>query len=128
MVDVRQRRWLRRIANATLAYPIVVVGLWYGEWFAAWFVLGRQPIPWEDDPYYMVGVAGWIYYITFVALIGILPVGPAAIFSNLMHIALNRPTAVQAGIRLQTLVALWLGMWVLVFTDPYYPILKWWID
>jgi hypothetical protein len=127
-MSVAFHRRLRVLANLTLAYPVLVVAIWYGEWFFAWYILGRQPIPWEDDPVSMVGSAGCMYFVTFVSLIGILPIGATAVIANVWHIAANGPTAVQAGIRLQTLVALWLGMWILVFTDPYYPIGKWWID
>jgi hypothetical protein len=124
---IRKSPWLRLFANGTLVYPIAVSGLFYGEWFLAWHVLGHQPIAWENDPKYIDG-SSWMHGITAVALIGILPVGAGAVFTNIMYLVRVRPTAVQAGIRLQTLVALWLAMYVLVFTDPYYPIGEWWMD
>ena len=120
-------RLLRFFANATLAYPLIVVGLFYGEWFLAWHVLGHEPRVSDDDPKFIDG-SSWMHDITLLALTGILPVGVASIVTNVVYIVRDRPSAAQAGIRLQTLVALWLGMFVLVFCDLYYPVGEWWFD
>ena len=125
--DAYKRRWLRHAANATLAYPVVFAGLWYGQWFLAWHALGHQPVASVDDPKYIDG-ASWMHGITELALIGVPFVAIAALCTNIGHIVGNRLTAAQAGLRLQTLVAIWIGMGLLVLTDPYYPIVEWWLD
>jgi hypothetical protein len=120
-------RMLTLFANMTLIYPLIVLGMLYGEWLLAWFVLGHKPsIIGDDDPELIP--TRWLHGITWIVVLGILPVGCAAIIFNVAHIIRNRPSAVRAAIRLHTLVCLWLGMYsMLDWYDPY-QVMEWWLD
>jgi hypothetical protein len=122
----RQRR-LRYGANFTLAYPIIVVGLFYAHWLVSWYNIGHKPSIWgDDDPWYDCGTK-WLYTITFFALFGILPVGCLSVICHIVHVFSNRLSAAQASIRFSTLVSLWFGMFCWLMTDPH-QILVWWFD
>jgi hypothetical protein len=122
----RHRR-LRYGANFTLAYPIIVVGLFYADWFLSWYNIGHKPSIWgDDDPYYDCG-SKWLYTITFFALAGVLPVGCLSVISHIAHVYCNRLSAAQASLRLFTLVSLWLGM-ICWFISDGHQIMVWWID
>ena len=122
-----RRRGLRYMANFTLAYPIVVVGLLYADWFLSWYNIGHKPSIWgDDDPYYDCGTK-WLYVTTYFALVGILPVGCLSVISNIAHVFCNRLSAAQASIRLFTLSSLWLGM-ICWFMSDGHQIMVWWMD
>ena len=120
-------RALRVVANATMLYPLLVVGLMYCEWLLACRVLGRQPVPMDDDPKFIDG-SSWMHDITGFALVSVVPLAGAALCANIIHIILNRPSAVQAGIRLQTMLAVWLGAYYLSTTQSFGQIVEWWFD
>ena len=122
----RHRR-LRYASNFTLAYPILVVGLFYADWLLSWYNIGHKPlIGGDDDPYYDCGTK-WLYVMTWFAVVGIFPVGFLSVISNFAHVFCNRLSAAQASIRLCTLVSLWLGMIYWFKSDPH-QIMAWWID
>jgi hypothetical protein len=110
-----------------LVYPILVVGLFYADWFLSWHNVGHKPSIWgDDDPYYDCGTK-WLYVMTFFALVGVPPVGFLSVISNIAHVFSNRLSAAQASIRLSTLVSLWLGMFYWLASDPH-QIMDWWMD
>jgi hypothetical protein len=38
-------RFLACLANVSLVWPLVYLGLLYGEWYLAWLALGHAPAP-----------------------------------------------------------------------------------
>jgi hypothetical protein len=118
---------MRLVANATLAYPLLFIGLLYGEYYLSWHYLGHPPLTnGNDDPACIDG-SSWMYPLVAIALIGLYPTTPIALLSNIAYIVYYRPSAVQASIRLYTLVGFWLGVFVLIYRDPQ-KVMVWWLD
>jgi hypothetical protein len=112
-------------ASATLLYPLVVVAMLYGEWFLAWSALGHPPRPSLDDPKH-IG-SNWMHAITGLALFGLLPVAGAALILNVMHLVINRPSAVRSVVRFVALVEVWVAVYALISWDPG-RVFYWWAD
>lgn len=126
--ESRRQSWLLAFfAHATLVYPLIVLGLFYGEWFLAWHALGHKPSPWGDDDPNFISGSSWMHPITALALLGIMPVGCIAIVVNVAYVVRNRLSACQVAIRLQTLVGLWLGMIASLWWEPW-GVGTWWFD
>jgi len=126
----RRLRLLSTIANVTLVYPFFVVGSLYGCWLLACRILGHEPIAWIDDPAETLSAGGvfWLYVaVTWLAVVGIIPVFFTSIAGNIAHIAKSRPSAVQAGIRLLTVASVWVWFWCWLANDRH-EIMKWWMD
>ena len=114
-------------ANATLIYPLIFLGLLYGEWFLAWYMLGHPPSPYGDNDPAQIDGAGWMWPITGIAFIGLMPASIGAVICTIAFVMKNRPSAAQVGIRLLTLVSFWLGMHTHLMSDPY-KVIYWWLD
>jgi hypothetical protein len=119
-------RLLRFLADATLLYPVMVLGSLYGQWLLSWYILGHKPIYMTDDPKYISG-ANWMYWVTAIALSGIMPITCAALACNTAHVCRHRSSAAQVSIRVFTFVGLWLGLLVTIVRDPH-GIMAWWLD
>jgi hypothetical protein len=119
-------RLLASLANLSLAFPLIAVSLLYAEWFLAWLMLGHKPIWSTNDPKFISG-SSWMHTIVAIALLGYFPIGISALIFNLSNLFRVRPSAAQAGIRLQTLVAVWLGVYCFFTWDPH-GVLSWWWD
>jgi hypothetical protein len=122
----KRPRLMRVLADATLIYPLIAVGMLYVQWILSWYMLGHKPIPLTDDPKYING-ASWMHLITTVALLGVIPAGFSALAFNIAHICRQRSSAAQVSIRLCTLAGLWLGMFVTLARDSD-SIMEWWMD
>jgi hypothetical protein len=123
----RRSRLLAILAHATLAYPLIVLGLLYGQWLVAWIALGHKPSLWGNDDPKFITVSSWMHPVTAIALLAMLPLGFTAIVSNIVYILKYRLSSCQATIRLHVLLGLWLGTLVSLFQDPH-GIVQWWID
>ena len=120
-------RWLALGTNATLIYPIIVVAALYAEWLLAWHLLGRQPSTiGDDDPEQLP--TWWLHNINWLLFLGILPVSFAAVILNVGYIINFSPSAVRAGIRIQTLVGLWLWMYSMLAWYMPDALMEWWRD
>jgi hypothetical protein len=116
-------RILRWLANATLVYPLVSIGLMYGYWSLAWLEVGHKPIPFEDD----LPIGGYGYGFMFVQLIVGRILLPMAICLNLAYAIKVRHSAAQAGIRALTLISFWLGWFMWILNDPH-AVVEWFVD
>ncbi len=97
------------------------------EYYLSWHYLGHPPLTnGNDDPACIDG-SSWMYPLVAIALIGLYPTTPIALLSNIAYIVYYRPSAVQASIRLYTLVGFWLGVFVLIYRDPQ-KVMVWWLD
>ena len=81
--DHRSRR-LTILANVTAAYPLLIIGLMYSEWFLAWQALGHKPVPWVDDPVESSG-AVWFHFVAGVLMVFGMPI--AFVFGFISNIA-----------------------------------------
>jgi hypothetical protein len=118
---------LKRFANVTLIYPLIALSLLYGQWLLSWYMIGHRPSPLGDDDPKSIAVARWLHPITLFTLAAIIPATVLAAFCNAAYIIKERPSAIQAALRLQAVVGLWLGMIMTFFTNPY-QIMTWWFD
>src|SRR5262245_22445840 len=102
---------LRYVANATMVYPLVVMGLLYGEYYLAWHFLGHQPLTNGDDSPW--DIVGWLHLFNWnFGVIGVNLMLPLSLASNIAYVIVQRPSAVQASIRLWTLASFWLASFV----------------
>ena len=123
----RASRLLTLCTNATLAYPIIVIGALYSEWMLAWYLLGHEPSAYGDDDPALIP-SWWMHDVTWILILGILPVGCTAVLLNVGYIIKIRPSAVRAAIRMQTLVGLWLWMYAMLAWYIPDAIMQWWLD
>ena len=113
-------------ATATLAYPLLFAAAQYGEWLLAWAALGHPPVPSLNDPL-DIAVSRWLYPVTLLAGIGLTPAACAALVLNVLHVIHHRPTVGRATARLLVGLALWIGLFALLWWDPY-DVGVWWAD
>ncbi len=121
----KQSRWMTVFANASLFFPLVVLGLLYGEWLLGWAMLGHPPQPSLDDPKSING-SSWLHGFAGIALMSALPASWMAAGFNLYLIA-GRPGLKRSVLRVAMLLILWLGMFALIHYDPWL-VLDWWLD
>lgn len=124
--DRRPSRLLALSANATLLYPLFLLGALYGQWLLSWCVLGHAPVPSIDDPKDVAG-ARWMNPITALAIVGWMPAACAAPVLNAFHVFARRVRGVRLGARVLLLLSLWAGMFVLLRWDPL-RVVYWWFD
>jgi hypothetical protein len=131
-LDVRPQREhtaaraLAVLAYTTAAYPLLLVGLLYGQWLLSWWVLGRQPRPSLDDPAYIAGTS-WMHWVTGLVFIGYVPMFIAAAVLNTLCALRHRNPGAQSAIRMTGCVTLWLGSLLLFRADPGL-VVAWWCD
>jgi hypothetical protein len=122
--DLRIERMLGMLHLAAMAYPMLLVGQFYGCWLLAWAMLGRPPRPSWDDP---KDVLGWIYGIAGL----LVPLMPAALFAALCSITLRLARSRSGPVKQIALVlltlTLWISGWALLRWDPW-RVVEWWID
>ena len=119
-------RQLRVAANATAAFPLVLLTALYGQWLLSWLLLGHRPVPSIDDPKY-IGGASWMSYVTGIALVGFVPVGCVALVLNALHAVVHPQTLSRQLMRIVVTVALWFATLVLLRSDPG-RVVEWWFD
>ena len=122
----RPSRVLAYFAHATLAYPLFLLASLYGQWLLSWYVLGHQPQPSLDDPKSIDG-ASWMHGITYIAIMGFLPAAGVALALNILYAVDRRLRWVGLAIRAVSLLALWVGTFVVLNVDPGM-VLYWWFD
>jgi hypothetical protein len=122
--DRRIERLIDLLHLAAVAYPLLLVGQYYGCWLLAWAILGRPPRPSWDDP---KEVLGWIYGIAGL----LVPLMPPALFEALGSITLRLARSRSAPARQTALalltISLWIGGWALLRWDPW-RVVEWWWD
>ena len=123
----RPARLLRLFASASIAYPLLEIGLFYCEWLLAWHAFGHEPQWSIDDPKFIDG-SSWMHPINWWLLLGTLPACFASIALNIAYLVRYRPSAVQGGIRVFTLVGLRLGLFVWMHNGRDSAIVEWWLD
>jgi len=110
-----------------LVYPLLVLGLLYGEWLLGWFVLGHPPRPTIDDPKFLEGTS-WVHPITVLGFFGLLPAACAALVLNVMDTTLTaQKSYFRVGVRLLLLFTIWYGFIIHLSWDPG-GIFDWWLD
>ncbi|MCU0865567.1 MAG: hypothetical protein MUC36_17415 [Planctomycetes bacterium] len=121
-------RLLTVLANATAAFPLLLIAALYGQWLLSWLLLGHRPVPSIDDPKY-IGGASWMSFVTGIALVGFLPVGCLALLLNALHAVVQpQPWPLQRQLmRVVATVTLWFATLVLLRSDPG-RVVEWWFD
>jgi hypothetical protein len=116
---------LARCASVLLFYPLIPVGLLYGEWLLTWWILGHAPRHALDEAGTIRGSA-WVHPLTLFALALSWPAAVAALVLNVVHFAVNRPPSLPVFARVAVLVVLWLGLYALIRFDPG-DVHTWWV-
>lgn len=122
----RAPRLLNVSAWAALGYPLVYVTLLYGQWLAAWAVLGHPPRPSLDDPKH-VPVSTDLHLWTGLAMLAIPWMACVAVALNLAHAVYARPAPRRTVIRFALLCCLWAALAAVFVWDPG-GVLYWWFD
>ena len=65
--------------------------------------------------------------VTFLALLGFMPAGAAALALNTLHVARHRIRESRLFVRIGVVAALWLGTFALLRWDPGL-VVYWWLD
>jgi hypothetical protein len=123
--DLPRSRALVFFANVTAAYPLVLLGSLYGQWFLSWWLIGHRPQPMVDDPKWIEG-ANVMMLVTFGALLGFVPAGVGALALNTWYAVSHRLRGPRLLVRMTVIAVLWLGTIVLLFWPA--PVLEWWLD
>lgn len=107
-------------------WPLLAVAALYGTYVLAWIVLGHAPRPNLDDPK-DVPVVREIRPAAYVALLGLLPAGLAALLL-VLHLIVSRAVARRTGLLcLAAACGLWIGALVLLGADPL-RVFAWFMD
>ena len=118
------------LAIASLAYPLLLCGSFYAEWFVAWSALGHQPRPFLDDPKNIVEI-GHLHLVTGVLIMGFIPMAFVSIALNGLHVFWrHRGTkGVALALTLRTVIVLvaWGAVIAAVRWDPN-RVVEWWFD
>jgi hypothetical protein len=112
-------RSLRFVANATLVYPLVSIGLIYGQLLLESAIFTREVIVAGE---YTTGM----WFVLFLRLplglfffVGALPIGVLSVIVNIAYLIKVKPSIAQAGIRMLTLVSVWLGWFAWLETNSH---------
>jgi hypothetical protein len=111
-------RLLAACAHFTLVYPILALGLLYGQWMISWCILGHMPRPYVDDPA-QITVANGLHSQTHIAFAGLIPAIWAGIALNLVYVPLRQLGLARGAQRGLVFVAVWLGAYLLIRHDPF---------
>lgn len=108
-------------AHLALAYPLLFLICWFGEWFLAWYMLEREPRVSADDPKDIIG-SGWMHLmhpITALVMFGLLPAACAAlVFTNTAYVVERRLPFGRLAVRVLCLLSVWIGMIALIGWYP----------
>lgn len=125
-MDCGPSRSLVILANTTAAYPLFVFAALYTQWLLSWWVLGHQPRPSLDDPKDIDG-ASWMSSVTALAFVNAVPALCAAAVLNTLHFLRQPDPGLRISLRILGIVALWLGVLLLLRSDPGH-VVSWWLD
>jgi hypothetical protein len=117
---------LALFANLTVAYPLLLAALLYGEWLLATYMLGHTPEPSVDDPKDIIG-SSWMHLFTGLALLGLAPAGILALIMNALHVGYHRVYDLRLAARVAGLLVIWFGLFALLRYDPG-SVVVWWFD
>lgn len=112
--------------HLTLAYPLLCIGLLYGQWLLSWAVLGHQSQPSLDDPKLIDG-ASWMHLFTTLAFLGFIPIAFIGVALNVIYMIDRRLKGYKALRYILLFLTFWLGTFQLLRSDPG-SILIWWFD